>query len=135
MFERRIKVIFVCADWSAEHDYEIAFVTRGDPAALRSALLATAPGGHCENAGFHFTEVELPLLAMHLKCLHFRSALSNARSYMPAVIELLSSGRLHPELVRTEVLPFETAAEALPKAGFKPVFVREPASDGALTGS
>jgi len=25
---------------------------------------------------FHFREVELPLLAMHLKCLHFRTALA-----------------------------------------------------------
>jgi threonine dehydrogenase-like Zn-dependent dehydrogenase len=108
-----------------EHEYEITLVTHGDPVALRRALLATAPGGHCENFGFHFNEVELPLLAMHLKCLHFRSALSNARSHMPAVLHLLSSGRLHPELIRTEVLPFESAAEALPGAGFKPVFVRQ----------
>jgi|HubBroStandDraft_2_1064218.scaffolds.fasta_scaffold48716_1 hypothetical protein len=29
-------------------------------------------------------------------------------------------------LVATDVLPFDTAAEALPSAGFKPVFVRDP---------
>jgi hypothetical protein len=46
---------------------------------------------------------------------------------MPAVLELLSSGRIAPQLVTSEVLPFDTAAEALPTAGFKPVFVREPA--------
>jgi threonine dehydrogenase-like Zn-dependent dehydrogenase len=109
-----------------QHDYPITLVTHSDPRALRNALLATAPGGHCENFGFHFTDVEMPLLAMHLKCLNFRSALSNARSYMPAVLELLSSGRINPRLVTTEVLPFDTAADALPTAGFKPVFTREP---------
>jgi hypothetical protein len=74
---------------------------------------------------FHFTDVELPLLAMHLKRIHFRSALCDARPHMPAVLHLLSGGRLHPELVRAEVLPFNSAAEALPNAGFKPVFVGE----------
>jgi threonine dehydrogenase-like Zn-dependent dehydrogenase len=69
----------------------------------------------------------MPLLAMHLKCLHFRSSLSNARSYMPAVLQLLSSGRINPQLVATDVLPFDSAADALPTAGFKPVFVRDPA--------
>ena len=75
---------------------------------------------------FHFRDVELPLLAMHLKCIHFRSSLANARPHMPAVLELLASGAINPEVVATGVLPFDTAAEALPRAGFKPVFVRAP---------
>jgi threonine dehydrogenase-like Zn-dependent dehydrogenase len=113
------------ADFSAdERQYPISLVTHPDKDALHAALHATEPGGHCENLGFHFTEIHMPLLAMHLKCLNFRSSLSNARSYMPAVLQLLSSGRINPQLVVTQVLPFDTAADALPTAGFKPVFVR-----------
>jgi alcohol dehydrogenase len=108
-----------------EHEYPISLVTHPDKAALHSALLATAPGGYCENLGFHFNEIKMPLLVMHLKCLHFRSSLSNARCHMPEVLALLSSGRISPQLVVTEVLPFDTAAVALPTAGFKPVFVRD----------
>jgi threonine dehydrogenase-like Zn-dependent dehydrogenase len=110
-----------------EHKYPITLNATRDTsgASLRDALLATAPGGHCENTVFYFNDVELPLLAMHLNCVTLRSALSNARSYMPAVLELLSSGRIRPQLVATEVLPFDTAAEAMPSAGFKPVFVRD----------
>jgi len=67
---------------------------------------------------------ELPLFCR--ASLTLRSSLSNARSYMPAVLELLSNGRINPQLVTTDVLPFDTAAEALATAGFKPVFVREP---------
>jgi threonine dehydrogenase-like Zn-dependent dehydrogenase len=93
---------------------------------LRTALLATAPGGRCESSVFHFDDPALPLFMMHLKCLTMRSALSNARSVMPDVLELLSSERISPRRVVTDVLPFEAAAEELPKAGFKPVFVREP---------
>ncbi len=110
-----------------EHKYAITLNATNDSsgATLRDALLATAPGGHCENTVFHFKDVELPLLAMHLNCLTLRSSLSNARSYMPAVLELLSSGRIRPQLVATETLPFDTAAETLTNAGFKPVFTRE----------
>jgi threonine dehydrogenase-like Zn-dependent dehydrogenase len=52
---------------------------------------------------------------------------------MPAVLELLSSGRITPELITTEVLPFDTAAEAIPTAGFKPVFVRETIGAGVIS--
>src|ERR1039458_3795112 len=87
--------------------------------ALRNAVLSTAPGGPCENMAFHFRDVEMPLLAMHLRCIHFRSALANVRPHMPAVLELLSSGRITPQLIATEVLPFDTAAEAISTAGLK----------------
>jgi threonine dehydrogenase-like Zn-dependent dehydrogenase len=111
----------------SQHEYPITINCGDSRATLRNAVLATAPGGHCENMAFHFRDVEMPLLAMHLRCIHFRSALANVRPHMPAVLELLSSGRITPELIATEVLPFDTAAEAIPTAGFKPVFVREPA--------
>jgi threonine dehydrogenase-like Zn-dependent dehydrogenase len=109
-----------------EHAYEITLNACGSKTALRHALLATAPAGHCENMAFFFSGVELPLLAMHLRGVQFRSSLANARVHMPAVLALLSSGRINPSAVHTEVLPFETAAEELPSAGFKPVFVRDP---------
>jgi threonine dehydrogenase-like Zn-dependent dehydrogenase len=109
-----------------EREYGISVVTHGSVRALRAAILATAPGGKVENLGFHFADVELPLPAMHFKCLHFRSAMSNARPLIPDVLALLASGRIAPARVQTAVLPFDTAAEALPTAGFKPVFVREP---------
>lgn len=63
---------------------------------------------------------------MHFKCLTFRSAMSNARPLISEVLALVASGRISPRHVQTAVLPFDEAAEALPKAGFKPVFVREP---------
>ncbi len=63
---------------------------------------------------------------MHFKCLTFRSAMSNARPLIPEVLALVASGRISPRRVQTAVLPFDEAAEALPGAGFKPVFVRDP---------
>jgi threonine dehydrogenase-like Zn-dependent dehydrogenase len=112
----------------SEHQYEISLVTHGSVEALRAALLATGPGGEVENLGFHFADVALPVAAMHFKCLTFRSAMSNARPLIPEVLALVASGRISPRLVHTAVLPFDQAAEALPTAGFKPVFVREQCS-------
>ena len=113
-----------------EHEYAISLVTHGSVDALRAALLATGPGGQVENLGFHFADVSLPLTAMHFKCLTFRSALSNARPLIPEVLALVASGRISPRRVQTAVLPFDEAAEALPTAGFKPVFVRDPVNLG-----
>ncbi len=106
-----------------EHEYDITINASDSKRALRSALLATAPGGHCESMAFHFTDVPLPLLAMHLKCIHFRTSLCNARPHIPDVLELLAGGRIHPELIQTDLLPFDTAAETLLAAGEKPVYV------------
>lgn len=109
-----------------EHEYPISLVTHGSVSALRTGILATAPGGHIENLGFHFAEVELPVPVMHFKCLHFRSAMSNARPLFPEVLALVASGRIDPTRVYSAVLPFETAAGAMADAGFKPAFVRDP---------
>jgi threonine dehydrogenase-like Zn-dependent dehydrogenase len=109
-----------------ERAYAIALVTHGSVSALRAALLAAGPGGEVENLGFHFADVALPITAMHFKCLTFRSSLSNARPLFPEVLALLASGRIDPLRVQTAVLPADEAAEALPSAGFKPVFVRDP---------
>jgi threonine dehydrogenase-like Zn-dependent dehydrogenase len=113
-----------------EHEYAISLVTHGSVDALRAALLATGPGGEVENLGFHFADVPLPVAAMHFKCVTFRSAMSNARPLIPEVLALVASGRISPRRVQTAVLPFDEAADALPTAGFKPVFVRDPINLG-----
>jgi len=115
------------SDFSAdERDYDITLNASDSKTALRAAVLATAPGGQCESMAFHFSEVPMPLLAMHMRCIHFRTSLCNARTHIPDVLALLASGRINPELIRTDLLPFDTAAERLLGAGEKPVFVSEP---------
>jgi alcohol dehydrogenase len=38
---------------------------------------------------------------------------SHVRTVMPAVLDLVAAGRIHPELVTTTVAPFADAAEVL----------------------
>jgi len=93
---------------------------------LRTCLLATGPGGVCENTVLHFTDPEVPLLHMFLSCLTPAGGLSHARANKPAVLSLISGRRVTPGLVATDVLPFDSAAETMTSAGFKPVYVRDP---------
>jgi threonine dehydrogenase-like Zn-dependent dehydrogenase len=93
---------------------------------LRSCLLATEPDGICVNTSLHFADPEMPLLHMFLNCLTLTGGLSHARPNMPAVLSLITSGRITPGLVATDVLDFETAAQMMAGAGFKPVFIRDP---------
>jgi threonine dehydrogenase-like Zn-dependent dehydrogenase len=109
-----------------EHKYDITLNASDSRTALRNAVLATAPGGHCENMAFFFSEVELPLLAMHINCVHFRSSVANTRVHMAEVMGLLASGRIDPTAVQTSVHPLDSAIEAMPSAGFKPVFTQQP---------
>ncbi len=108
-----------------EHKYGITLNASDSTTALKNAVLATAPGGHCENMAFFFREVEMPLLAMHLNCVHFRSSVANTRVHMAEVMQLLSSGRIDPRAVQTALHPLESAVEVMPDAGFKPVFTQE----------
>jgi threonine dehydrogenase-like Zn-dependent dehydrogenase len=95
-------------------------------ATLRACLLATEPGGVCVNTVLHFVDPQLPLLHMFLNCLTLTGGLSHARNNIQPVLAMLSSQRIQPGRVTTDILPFDSAAESIPTAGFKPVFIRDP---------
>jgi hypothetical protein len=52
--------------------------------------------------------------------------LSHARANMSDVLALLAGRRIEPGLVASDVLDFDSAAQAIPAAGFKPVLMRDP---------
>jgi alcohol dehydrogenase len=93
---------------------------------LRSCLLATEPDGVCVNTSLHFADPAMPLLHMFLNCLTLTGGLSHARANMPEVLALIAGGRITPGVVATNVLDFDTAADSIAGAGFKPVLVRDP---------
>jgi alcohol dehydrogenase len=107
--------------------YPITVTAAGDPTggALRSCLLATETDGVCVNTSLHFSDPEVPLLHMFLRCLTLTGGLSHARANMPAVLALIAGGRISPGLVATDVLDFDSA-DSIAGAGFKPVLVRDP---------
>jgi threonine dehydrogenase-like Zn-dependent dehydrogenase len=97
-----------------------------NPAGLACALRSVAPGGVCTSIGLYFSEPPFPLLHMWSRGVRFHTGPSNARAHMPQVLALVQTGRIHPELVTSEVVPWDDAAEALAHPSLKPLMVRAP---------
>ncbi|MFN8150164.1 MAG: alcohol dehydrogenase catalytic domain-containing protein [Solirubrobacterales bacterium] len=79
----------------------------------RLAVQKTAPDGFCSSAGGLHANVKVPLSAMFGRNVSLRVSRSDARAEIPAVLELMSSGKLRPELVTTQLAPIDDAVSAL----------------------
>jgi alcohol dehydrogenase len=99
--------------------FPITVDASADPRGLALALRSTAPDGTCTSAAIYFGEQpSLPLLEMYTKGITFRTGRAHVREAMPRVLELAASGKLHPELVTTRVVPWAEAADALLEPGW-----------------
>ncbi len=84
-----------------------------EPKGLGSALSATAPDGVCTSSGALHRTAKVPIALLYGRNATFHVGRTHARAVIPAVLELMSAGRLHPELVTTCVAPFDDAPRAL----------------------
>ena len=92
---------------------------------LALALRSTEPDGECTSTGIIFEpETPVPLLEMYTSGIHFHRP-GPGRPHIPAILELVAEGRLHPELVTSNVVPFDDAAEAVQVRERKLVIERE----------
>ena len=67
---------------------------------LHCALRSTEPGGDCTSVGILWeAETPLPLLEMYTEGVSFHTGRAQARPTIPAILELVLEGRLHPETV------------------------------------
>jgi alcohol dehydrogenase len=105
--------------------YPITVDASATPEGLACALRSVAAGGVCTSIGIYYGNMTpVPLLDMYGTGVHFHTGRANARADMPAVLELVASGRLRPELINSETVRWEDAADALREPSMKPVFVR-----------
>lgn len=112
--------------------YPITVDSSADRAGLACAVRSTEPDGICTSTGIYFEpETPLPLLEAYTKGLTFHTGRVHARPVMPEVLELIAAGRLSPELVTTELVAWDDAAEALAEHTAKLVVTRARASDEA----
>jgi threonine dehydrogenase-like Zn-dependent dehydrogenase len=103
--------------------YPITVNTTADPEVLSATLRATWPDGVCTDTGLYIQPVELPLLAMYTRGVHFVTSRVNARTVIPEILELLSAtSDLGPVVER--VVPWEDADTAWPAMTGKTVFTR-----------
>ena len=103
--------------------YPVTVHTTADPDLLSATLRATWPDGVCTDTGLYLQPVELPLLAMYTRGVHFVTGRVNARHVIPEILELLSTASdLGPVVER--VVPWQEADTGWPAMTGKTVFTR-----------
>jgi len=106
--------------------FDIALDAAMDEEWLRAALVLLEPEGVFECPSIYFKEsVALPLFQMAIRGVRFHTGRGNAGAHLPRLLELIADGAIRPELVASEVLDWESAAEALSDPSLKPIFVRD----------
>jgi threonine dehydrogenase-like Zn-dependent dehydrogenase len=104
--------------------YPITVDHSGEEKGLHSAVRSTEPEGTCTSTAVYFADTALPLLDMYTRGITFRTGRVNARVVIPAVLDLITGGRLRPELVTSSVVPWDEADTALTQLVAKTVVVR-----------
>jgi len=83
------------------------------PVGLALALSRTGPDGICSSIGGLHHTARLPMLLSYVRNLTFHMGRTPSRRLIPAVLELMASGRLQPEAVTTRVARLDDAPAAL----------------------
>jgi len=96
----------------------------GREAHLRCALNSTASDGVCTNVAVLFEDPALPLFQMYARCCTLPTGRAHARPYIPAILDLVASGRFDPTIVTSSVVDWSDAVEALSDPPMKLVVSR-----------
>ncbi len=109
---------------SPEEQFEIVVEGAGTPEALAYAVRSTARNGRLTSVSIHLSQTTpVPLTEAYYKGLRFETGRVDARARLPAVLDCIACGGLHPEHVTHRVLPFAKAGDAMADPGPKLVFV------------
>ena len=82
----------------------------GTDQAMKTALRATRPGGRVGFVGVPHG-IELPVRVMFARNLGLAGGMAPVRSYLPHLVDLVTSGAINPGRVFDQVLPLEDVAE------------------------
>jgi threonine dehydrogenase-like Zn-dependent dehydrogenase len=86
--------------------------TSGRADDLVLVLRATEPGGVCVDTGIHIEDVTLPLFRMYTTGVAFVTGRVAARRNIPAVLDLINTGRLDPTTVTATTAGWDQAPQA-----------------------
>jgi threonine dehydrogenase-like Zn-dependent dehydrogenase len=104
--------------------FEIVVEAAGTTDALGFAVRSCKPNGVLTSVAMHLgATTPVPLTQAYYKGLTFHTSRASARKWLPDVMHCIACGKLHPEHVTHDVLPFSAAADAMTDAGPKLVFV------------
>jgi threonine dehydrogenase-like Zn-dependent dehydrogenase len=103
--------------------FEIVVEAAGTSDALAFAIRSCKPNGVVTSVAMHLgTTTPVPLSQAYYKGLTFQTSRASARQWLPDVMHCIACGKLHPEHVTHDVLPFSAAADAMTDGGPKLVF-------------
>lgn len=93
--------------------YLIGVDGSGSIQGINFALKSLAPGGCCTGIGYYlFKNEKVPLAHMYFNTASLHVGVSNPRSDLPDLLELIASGRFQPEKVTTLIAAWEDAPQA-----------------------
>ncbi len=106
--------------------YPITVDASGNHAGLECALRSTGPDGVCTSIGIYFEPTTpMPLFEMYTKGIRFLTGRVHAREAMARSLALIEQGLVRPEIVTSQVVSWEDAAEALGDLRGKTVVTRD----------
>jgi alcohol dehydrogenase len=106
--------------------YPITVEANGSEAGLACALRSTAPDGTCTSVAIHFgAATPMPLFEMYFNGISFHTGRVHSRGVLPEVLELIEAGRIEPERITTDVVPWDAAAEEWARPRTKLIVARE----------
>jgi threonine dehydrogenase-like Zn-dependent dehydrogenase len=91
---------------------------------LGCALRSTEAGGTCTSIGIYYQDTAVPLLEMYTIGVTFKTGRTDARRYLPEVLELRQRG-LRPEVILSATASWAEAAEAFVDPPRKLVITRD----------
>lgn len=104
--------------------FDIVVEAAGNTAALAFAIRSAARNAVLTSVSIHLAPTTpLPLTQAYYRGLTLVTARADARAHLPAVLECVGCGRLHPEHATHRVARFADAADAMADPGPKLVFV------------
>ena len=110
----------------ARRRYAVVVDAGASRESLAHACRSTAAGGHCTHVGILYEpETPVPLLEMYGTGVTLHVGRVMARAHIPAVLELVATGRFDPARVTDRVLPFAAADQALLAPHNKLIFVSD----------
>ncbi|HWY17453.1 MAG TPA: alcohol dehydrogenase catalytic domain-containing protein [Solirubrobacteraceae bacterium] len=80
---------------------------------LPRALAAAAPDGVCSSSGGLHRSAQIPMLQMYIRNATLHIGRAHVRALMPAVLDLMARGDLHPEQITTTVAALDDAPRVL----------------------
>jgi alcohol dehydrogenase len=107
-----------------EEQFDIVVEAAGTSHAIGFAIRSCAANGVVTSVAIHLgATTPVPLTQAYYKGLTFHTSRASARNWLPDVVHCIACGKLHPEHVTHNILPFSAAAEAMVDPGPKLVFV------------